>query len=203
MTRSMRVPQMQAGLLRLHGPSLEQKDAGDDLQAVGNAMLHLLQQRLLLLQQFRDRPFRGAPVGDIFDRQQNELVSIPLIEHLTGVQEHRASSDNGKIPLDFVSLHRGVSGPRHPPAAAEARGYPTGRRPARRSADRERPDGSPERLIESAICGDDAQVLIEDKQRIADRIHDRLGERARIIEVSDRAGCWATPRRLPCGGRSR
>jgi hypothetical protein len=41
----------------------------------------------------------------------------------------------------------------------------------------------PECLVESAVCGDDTQVLIEDQQRIADRIHDRLGERVPSIEV--------------------
>ena len=50
-----------------------------------------------------------------------------------------------------------------------------------------------ERLIESAVGGDDAQVLIEDKQRIADRIHNRLGERARVIEVPDRLAVGERP----------
>jgi hypothetical protein len=40
--------------------------------------------------------------------------------------------------------------------------------------------------MEGAICGDDTQVLIEDQERIADRIHDRLGERVRFIEVYER-----------------
>jgi len=35
--------------------------------------------------------------------------------------------------------------------------------------------------MESAVCSDDTQVLIENYEGIADRIHDRLGERARII----------------------
>jgi hypothetical protein len=41
----------------------------------------------------------------------------------------------------------------------------------------------PERLIESAVCRDDTQVLVENQQWIADRIHDGLGERAGIVEV--------------------
>ena len=53
-------------------------------------------------------PFGVAPVGDVFDRQENELTGISMIEHLACVQQHRASSDTGKIALDFVSLHRGV-----------------------------------------------------------------------------------------------
>jgi hypothetical protein len=39
----------------------------------------------------------------------------------------------------------------------------------------------PERLMESAVCSDDTQVLIENQEGIADRIHDRLGERTRSL----------------------
>jgi len=35
-------------------------------------------------------------------------MRVSLIEHLPRIQEHRASSDNGKVSLDFVSLHHGV-----------------------------------------------------------------------------------------------
>jgi hypothetical protein len=44
----------------------------------------------------------------------------------------------------------------------------------------------PERLMESAVCSDNAQVLIENQERIADRIYDRLRERVRLIEVYER-----------------
>ena len=47
----------------------------------------------------------------------------------------------------------------------------------------------PERLIESAVCRDDTQILVENQEGIADRIHDRLGERAGIVEVYEQ---WAT-----------
>jgi hypothetical protein len=40
--------------------------------------------------------------------------------------------------------------------------------------------------MESAVCSDDTQSLIENQERIADRIHDRLRERVRIIEVYER-----------------
>jgi hypothetical protein len=41
----------------------------------------------------------------------------------------------------------------------------------------------PEGLIEGAVCSNDTQILIENQEGIADRIHDGLGERARIVEV--------------------
>jgi len=45
----MGVPKMQPRLLRLHRRRLEEKDARDDLLIVCNTMLHLLQQRFLLM----------------------------------------------------------------------------------------------------------------------------------------------------------
>jgi hypothetical protein len=39
---------MQPRLFRLHRSHLEEKDAGDDLQAARNIILHLLQQRFAL-----------------------------------------------------------------------------------------------------------------------------------------------------------
>ena len=148
-------------------------------------MLHLLQQRLFLLQQFRHLPLRGAPVGDVFDRYENKPLSISLIEHLACVQKHRASSDNGKVPLDFVRFHHGVLRPDVLQQQPKLGDIPL---PIAKPVNRPAVDVLTiqlERQIESAVCGDDAQVLIEDKQRIADRIHNRLGERARIVEVSD------------------
>ncbi len=48
----MRILQMKARLFRGDGARLEQDDAGDDLKAVGDAMLHFVEQQWLLLQQF-------------------------------------------------------------------------------------------------------------------------------------------------------
>ena len=45
----MRVLQMQACLFRLYGACLEKQDAGNELEAVGDPVLHFLKQQLLLL----------------------------------------------------------------------------------------------------------------------------------------------------------
>ena len=79
----MSVVKMQPRLFRLHRPRLEEKDGRDDLQAVRNTMLHLLQQHFLLMQQRSDLAFGDAPIGDIFDGQENELVGISLGELCT------------------------------------------------------------------------------------------------------------------------
>src|ERR1700746_3122025 len=104
----MSVSKMQPRFFRLHRPRLEEKDARDDLQAVCNTSLHFLQQRFLLLQQLSDLTFGGTPIGDIFECQKNEIAGVSLIEYLSRIQEHRSTSDNGKVSFDLVSLHHGV-----------------------------------------------------------------------------------------------
>jgi hypothetical protein len=44
----MRVMQMLAGFLRGHGARLQHQDAGDDLKAVGDTVLQLPEQHVLL-----------------------------------------------------------------------------------------------------------------------------------------------------------
>ncbi len=75
---AMRILQVPAGFLRCHGTCLEQQDAGDDLQAVGYAMLHFLQQDLLLAEQVLGLlqengllPLDRAALGDIHEGEQN------------------------------------------------------------------------------------------------------------------------------------
>ena len=180
------VPKMQPRFFRLHRARLEQKDARDDLQAVCNTMLHLLQQRFLLLQQLRDLTFGGTPIGDIFECQENEIAGVSLIEYLPRIQEHQTPSDNGKVSFDFVSLHHGVlwrdvlqQQPKfgNIPLAIAQPIYRTTLNVL---------TIHPERLMESAVSSDNAQVLIENQERIADRIYDRLRERVRFIELYER-----------------
>jgi hypothetical protein len=40
-----------------------------------------------------------------------------------------------------------------------------------------------EHMTKSAIRGDDAQMLVEDQQGIADRFHDRLGQGGPFIDL--------------------
>jgi len=54
--------------------------------------------------------------------------------------------------------------------------------------------------VESAVCSDNAQVLIENQERIADRIYDRPRGRVRFIEVYERL--VVRPRQRPLVARS-
>ena len=104
-------------------------------------------------------------------------------KHLARIQEHRASSDNGKVALDLVSLHRGVLRRHSFQQQPKLGNIPLAiAQPVNRTAMNVL-KLHPEGLIESAVCSDDAQILIENQEGFADRIHDRLGEQAPVIEV--------------------
>ncbi len=146
-------------------------------------MLHFLQQRFLLLQKIGDLPLGGATVGDVFDGQENELAGVFLKKHLARIQEHRASSDNRKVALDFEGFHRGVLGRHTFQQQPQLGNIPLAvAQPVDRTAMNVL-KLHPEGLVESAVCRDDAQILIEDQERIADRIHDGLGEQTPLIKV--------------------
>ena len=174
----MRIPKVHPRLLRLHRACLEEKDACDDLQAVRNAMLHLLQQHFLLSQKLRCLPFGGAPLGDIFDGQESAvLASIALTDRLPRIQEHCAASNSGKFPLDFVTLHRGMLRRDIFQQEPKRGNVPL---PVGQSVNRTILNiltSHPERLTKSAVCSDNTKMLIEEEKGIPDRIHDPLGER--------------------------
>ena len=151
-----------------------------------NTVMHLSQQDVLLLQELCRLSLGGAPLGDVFDRHKNQLAVISLLEHLPGVQEHRASSDPGEFLLDFVRLHHGVARQdllqQHPQLGDVPLAVP-------QRVDRTAFDilnVELERQIERTACGDHAQVPVEDQQRLADRVHDGLGQHAPIIDVQER-----------------
>ena len=49
-------------------------------------------------------------VSDIFHAEQNGGVGASLVEHLAGIQTHRALSDAGKLVLDLITLNLALLG---------------------------------------------------------------------------------------------
>ena len=90
---------METRLGRLHRTRLHQKDAGDDLQAVGHPVLQFLEQHPLLSQQLFLFALEDALPGNIRDAEQNGRIEPALVENLAGVQEHRALSEVGELML--------------------------------------------------------------------------------------------------------
>ena len=106
-----------------------------------------------------------------------------MTDHLPRVQEHRASPDSGKFPLDLVTLHHGVER-RDILQQEPKRGnipLPVAQRVNRTIL--KILTGHPERLTKSVVRADDTQILIQHQKGIPDRIHDPLGERVHIIDI--------------------
>ena len=100
----VRVLQLQSRLLRLDGSRLDEEDAGDDLQAVGDAVLHLVQQHIFFPQQLLHLPLYGATVGDVLECQQHGAVGALFIKNLARIQEHDALADRRKLAVDLISF---------------------------------------------------------------------------------------------------
>ena len=83
----MRVLKMASCLLRLHAPGALHQDAGNDLQAVGDPMLHLLQQDRLFPDELVLVPRFGANVGHVGDRQQQPDVLAVAILQPAGIDD--------------------------------------------------------------------------------------------------------------------
>src|SRR5450631_1407480 len=106
----MSVLQMKAGLLRLHRPRFHQNNAGNDLQAIADAMLQFLQQDVLLPYEILLFALQGALLGDILYAEQNGRIGTSLIEHLPCVQAHRTVSEAGKLMFDLIALYLAMFG---------------------------------------------------------------------------------------------
>ena len=86
----VRIFQMQARVFRLHRARFHQNDAGDDLQAIGDAVLQFLEQNVLLPQQLVFLALQDTPRRDVLHAEQNSRAGAALVEYLPGIQAHRA-----------------------------------------------------------------------------------------------------------------
>ncbi len=75
-----------------------------NLQAVGDAVLNLLQQHFFFPQQLLHLLLDPPPVGHVLEGQQHGAVGTLLIENLAGVEQHDAAADAGKLAVDFVAF---------------------------------------------------------------------------------------------------
>ena len=176
----MGILEMQPRLRRLHGARLHQQDAGDNLQAVGDAVLQFLEQHPLLPQQLFLLALERALRGDIRDAEQDGPVGAFPVEQLAGIEAHRALAEAGKFMLDLIALHHAVLGNDLFQEHAELRDVPLA--VAQRI---EQPTlgvlgADLEGQIERAAGGDHAQLLVEDENGLVDRVDNALGERPRI-----------------------
>jgi hypothetical protein len=96
--------EMETRLFRLHGPRLEQKNAGDNLKAIGDAVLHFLEQNLLGLKQIVLFSIGLATTSHVLHCQQNGAGRTILIKYSAGVEQHHAAADRWELVLDLMGL---------------------------------------------------------------------------------------------------
>src|SRR5215218_3187168 len=91
---------MQPGFCRFDGPSLHKKNAGNDLKRVRHAVAQLGEEHLLLLQELLQGTLGLSPLGRVLEGEQNGRLAIAFVEHLPGIEQHRAMPDPREVALD-------------------------------------------------------------------------------------------------------
>ena len=101
----VRVLKVHASLFGLHGASLEQENAGDNLKTVGNAVLHFLQQNFFLLSSSSfSRSVPGARVTSSMARRRPRPNR--LRQNLSRIEQHHAPANGWEFMLNFIGLDR-------------------------------------------------------------------------------------------------
>ena len=186
----MRVMKVQACFLRGDGARLYHQDAGDNLKTIGDTVLHLQEQHVLLPEQLLRLPqqlfllaFDGPPLGDILESKKKGRVRVVRVKHAAGVQEHDPAANPGKLMLDFERVYGGALPDDVLQKHAERWNVPlaVAERVERPSQDVLALDA--ERQVEGAADGEHAQVVVKHEQGFAHRVNDGLRERPRIFDV--------------------
>ena len=105
----MRIVEVTAQLLRSDGLRFEQQDVGDDLQAVVDAMLRLLQQKLLLPQQVLLLAFNSPALRYVLNDQQQLRARRFRMTNFAGIERHDAMTNVRKLVLDLQGIYRGLA----------------------------------------------------------------------------------------------
>lgn len=145
------------------------------------------QRDVLLLQELLQLALPGTSIGDVFNRKKNSAMKITIrAEQRVCIQQHDAPARPVKLLLDFECfqgdvISRGVRQKR-----LELWDIPL---PIPQNMDRTSLNVltfRPKRRVKAAVRGYNAEVLIEDQERFAGRIDDRLCERAHITKFDER-----------------
>jgi hypothetical protein len=152
-------------------------------KAIGDAMLHFLEQNVLLQQQLVLFALHRTPLGDVFHAEQNRGACASLVKHLAGIQAHRAVAELWKFVLDLIVLHRAAFQDDFFQEHAQFWNVPL--------PISQRIEKSPLGVLGSNVeCGvkrtargDDPQMLVENEDRLSYGVDDGLSEGARIRDV--------------------
>ena len=96
----------------------------------------------------------------------------------------RATTHRGKLMLDFVSLDRATLGNDLFQKPSKRGDIPLALGQLVEQAALSLGRLCPERLVERAACREHAEIAIEHDQGLANRVHDGVGQRARLLDVA-------------------
>src|ERR1043166_1064552 len=181
----MRVLQMQARLFRLDRPRFHQDYAGDDLQAVDDPVLQLLEQHILLPQQRLLFALQRALPRDVLHAEQNGRLGASLIEHLPRIQAHRPVPGTGKLFFDVIVLHHAMLGYDFFQQQSKLWNVPLTVAQFVEQPALGVPGCHLEERIKRAARGYHAQRLVENQDGLADSVDNGLGERTRVCGVDE------------------
>ena len=160
------------------------------LQAVGDAVLHLTEQGLLLLEQFLgvlQQPLLfllgDAPLGDVLDRQQHHPAGRALVPNRKGIELEGALSQPGKFPLELETLHRHVLGDHGFEELAQAGNVPLAVGQVEQAAAVGLDRVLFEDFIETTAAGQEPQRVVEHEEGLGQGINDRHREGLRLGHI--------------------
>ena len=165
-----------ASFFRLYGPRLEQENAGDDLKAVGDAVLHLLEQNFLLLKQLVLFALGLTAPRHVLYRQKNGGGCAILVKHAAGIEQHHAPADRWEFVLDLISLDGAALRNKVFEERPEPRNVPLPVAQIEEQSAFSFPWRHRKRPVKRTARGNHAQVRVEHEKGLAHRVDDGLSQ---------------------------
>ena len=128
----------------------------------------------------------GAPVGNVLECQQHGGVGALLIEHLAGIEQHDAPADHGKFAVDLISLDRRLAVRDRLQEITQLRDIPLTAVDLVKQTPADIFANQPEGFVEGSAGGDDAEIVVEDHEWIADGIDDGMRECNSVLNFDER-----------------
>ena len=170
------IAQMMASFFGLYGPRLEHENAGDDLKAVGDAVLHLLEQNLLLLKQVVLFALGLTAPRHVLYRQKYGGSRTIFIKHAPCIEQHHAPADRWEFVLDLKGLDGAALWNDVFEDLAEPWNVPLPVAQLEEQAAFSFPWRYRERPVERAARGNHAQLRVEHQKGLPYGIDDGLGQ---------------------------
>ena len=187
------VVQMASGLGGLHFARALQQHAGNDLKAVGDAVLKLLKKNRLLLQHVVGELLGDARVGDIRDRDEEpDAFAVAVIE-LLRIEDQAAGFAAFAVEVDLIAVDRGIARCRRFQQRDQLRHIPLARTELAKRKTRHLGRIDLKRIAEGPARDNQGEVAVEKKQRCRRRGDHRQREIENHIRMRSLLGSHGCP----------